>query len=117
MDVTFPEENPTTRVRHKQKGREPAVEDAKIIALFWARNEDAIAQTDAAYGRRLQLLANRILNNREDAEESVNDTYMEDWEAIPPQKPNYFFAFLAAVCRHLSLDKLDWKPFTAYPFR
>lgn len=85
------------------------LEDAKIIDLYWARNEDAIAQTDAAYGRKLHVLSNRILNNREDAEESVNDTYLKAWEVIPPQRPNYFYAFLASICRHLSFHRLDWK--------
>lgn len=85
------------------------VDDAKIIDLFWARSEDAIAQTDVIYGRKLNALANKILLNREDAEESVNDTYMQTWDTIPPQRPKYFFAFLASICRHLSLNKLDWK--------
>ena len=85
------------------------VDDAKIIDLFWARSEDAIAQTDVNYGRKLNTLANKILLNREDAEESVNDTYMQTWDTIPPQRPKYFFAFLASICRHLSLNKLDWK--------
>lgn len=85
------------------------MEDAKIIELFWARNENAIAETDAAYGKRLYALANRILNNREDAEESVSDTYMKTWEIIPPQCPVHFYAFLASVCRHLSFHKLDWR--------
>ena len=85
------------------------MEDANIIELFWARNEDAIAQTDAAYGRRLYTLANRILNNREDAEESVSDTYMKTWESIPPQRPVSFYAFLASICRHLALRRVDWR--------
>lgn len=51
------------------------MDDAKIIDLFWARNEEAIQETDKAYGRNLHVLANKILNNREDAEESVSDTY------------------------------------------
>lgn len=84
------------------------MEDAEIVELFWARNEDAIKETDAVYGRRLNALAKNILQSREDAEESVNDTYMETWKAIPPQRPRYFFAFLAAICRHLSLTRLDW---------
>ena len=84
------------------------MEDAKIVELFWARNEDAIKETDAVYGRRLNALARNILQSREDAEESVNDTYMETWKAIPPQRPRYFFAFLASICRHLSLTRLDW---------
>ena len=53
------------------------MEDAKIVELFWARNEDAIKETDAVYGRRLNALARNILQSCEDAEKSVNDTYME----------------------------------------
>lgn len=85
------------------------MEDAEIIDLFWERNEDAIAQTDAVYGRKLYMLANGILNNREDAEESVGDTYMKTWESIPPQRPVYFYAFIASICRHLSFHKVDWR--------
>ncbi len=84
------------------------MEDAKIIGLFWARDEAAIAQTDAAYGGKLKRLANKILNDWEDAEESVNDTYMEVWKVIPPPSPNCFYAFIASICRHLSLNKVDW---------
>lgn len=84
------------------------MEDAKIIDLFWARNEDAIAETDAAYGRKLRFLANKILNNLADAEESVSDTYMKTWEVIPPQRPVCFYAFIASICRHLSFHKADW---------
>ena len=34
---------------------------------------------------------------------------MQTWNTIPPHRPKYFFAFLASICRHLSLNKLDWK--------
>ena len=54
------------------------MEDAKIIALFWARKEQAVRETDLAYGRRLFALSHRILDVREDAQECVNDTY---WQA------------------------------------
>lgn len=85
------------------------MEDARIIALFWERNEQAIRETDAAYGRRLYLLANNILHNFEDVEESVSDTYMQTWNSIPPKRPQYLYAFLASVCRHVSFNRLDWK--------
>lgn len=85
------------------------MEDEKIIDLFWARNEDAITETDAAYGRKLRSLANKILTNLEDAEESVSDTYLKTWEIIPPQRPICFYAFIASICRHLSFHKVDWK--------
>jgi len=82
--------------------------DPQIIALFWARNEDAIRETDIAYGSRLYALSDRILRSARDAEESVSDTYMRAWETIPPQKPQYFFAYLAKLCRNFSLDRLRW---------
>ena len=84
------------------------MEDSKIIALYFARNEDAIRQTDAAYGRKLFQLAERILQDDQDAEESVSDTYLRAWDTIPPQKPRHFFGYLARICRHFALDRLDW---------
>ena len=85
------------------------MEDAKIIDLYFARSEDAIYQTDAVYGGRLFSLADRILHNAQDTEESVNDTYMKTWETIPPCRPTYFYGYLAKICRHFALGKLDWK--------
>ena len=85
------------------------MEDAKIIELFFQRNEQAVKETDAAYGRKLYVLSNNILDNREDAEESVSDTYMETWNSIPPKRPKYFYAFLASICRNMSFNRLDWR--------
>ena len=84
------------------------MEDAKIIALFFDRNEQAIKETDTTYGRKLFLLSNGILGDPEDAEESVSDTYMQAWKTIPPKRPRYFYAFLASICRHMSFNRLDW---------
>lgn len=83
--------------------------DANIIALYFQRDEGAIRETERAYGGKLYSVAQRIVECREDAEECVNDTYLKAWNAIPPQKPNYFYAFLAKICRHLAFGKLDWK--------
>ena len=82
--------------------------DSQIIALFWERNEDAIRETDAAYGRKLYAVSDKILRSTQDAEESVSDTYMRAWDTIPPQRPNYFFAYLAKICRNCSLSRLQW---------
>ena len=84
------------------------MEDSKILELYFARNEDAIRHTDDTYGRRLYHLADSIVKNGQDAEESVSDTYMQAWNTIPPQKPRYFFAYLAKICRNFALKKLDW---------
>ena len=85
------------------------MEDSKIIALYFARSEEAIRHTDATYGRSLFALADNIVHNDQDAEESVSDTYLRAWNTIPPQKPRHFFAYLATICRRFALDKLDWK--------
>ena len=85
------------------------MEDSKIIELFFARDEDAIKHTDDTYGRRLYQLADNIVRNGQDAEESVSDTYLKAWDTIPPRKPQYFFAYIAKICRHFALDRLDWK--------
>lgn len=85
------------------------MEDAQIIELYWARSEDAIKETDIAYGRKLHTLADRIVQNREDAQECVSDTYLKTWDTIPPQRPNYFFAYIAKICRNFALGVLDWK--------
>ena len=83
--------------------------DPNIIELYWARNEQAIEETDKTYGRTLLGLSQRILANKQDAEENVYDTYMRAWESIPPQRPLYFKAFLTKICRRLALDRLDWR--------
>ena len=82
--------------------------DSQIIALFWERNEDAIQETDTVYGCKLFVISDKILRSHQDAEESVSDTYMKAWETIPPQKPNYFFAYLAKICRNFSLRRIEW---------
>ena len=83
--------------------------DTNIIDLYWSRSEQAIEETDKAYGRTLLGLSQRILQNKQDAEENVYDTYMRAWESIPPQRPVYFKAFLTKICRCLALDRLDWR--------
>lgn len=84
------------------------MEDTQIIDLFFSRDQQAIQQTEKKYGRLCYHIAWNILSSREDAEESVSDTYMKAWENIPPTKPTFFYAYLAKICRFLAMGKLDW---------
>ena len=70
------------------------MEDTGIIDLYWQRNSLAIDETDKKYGRMCRRLAENILGDFRDGEECVNDTYMETWQRLPPQRPAYFAAFL-----------------------
>ena len=85
------------------------MEDETIIALYWRRSQQAIAETKKKYGSKLTGLAQRILSCLEDAEECVSDTYLTAWNTIPPQKPVYFFAYLAQITRRFAFGRLDYR--------
>ena len=85
--------------------------DKEIMDLFFARSERAIAETDAKYGRYCFQIAWNVLGNREDSQESVNDTYLTAWNTIPPRRPDVFSTFLARVTRHIAIDR--WRHDTA----
>lgn len=79
--------------------------DEDIVQLFWDRNEQAITETSSKYGSYCLSIAKNILGNHEDAEECVNDTYLNTWNSIPPQKPKILSAFLGKIVRNLSFNK------------
>ena len=81
------------------------MEDKEIIGLYLDRNEQAIAATSEKYGSYCKSISVNILKNDEDAEECVNDTYMKTWNAIPPQIPVIFSAFLGKIVRNISFNK------------
>lgn len=83
------------------------MEDREIIELYFARDEQAIAQTEVKYGRICMSIAGNILHSREDSEECVNDTYLTAWNLIPPELPRRFPAYLAKIVRNLALKFLE----------
>lgn len=84
------------------------MDDAKIIDLYFTRNESAITETANKYGSYLNQIAYNILRCREDTEEIVEDCYLATWNAIPPAKPVVFKHFLSRITRNLSFDRLDY---------
>ena len=81
------------------------MKDAQIIDLYWQRNEQAINASNDQYGSFCKRVAMNILNNNEDSEECVNDTWHKAWDNIPPQKPNSLAAFFGRITRNLSLSR------------
>ena len=81
------------------------MEDTDIIALYFRRSEEAITETDQKYGRYCYSISHNILNNPEDAEETVSDTYLEAWNTMPPHRPPVLITFLGRITRHLSIDR------------
>ena len=86
--------------------KEDVMQDEKIIALYWQRDQSAIDETDKKYGVQLRGLSYGILSDREDAEECVSDTYMAVWNSLPPQRPKRLRAYAAAIVRNLSLRRV-----------
>ena len=80
------------------------MEDAQIVSLYWDRDERAIGETDKKYGKYLHTIAYNILADREDASESVNDTYLAAWDSMPPHKPAVLSTYLGKITRRVSID-------------
>ena len=88
------------------------MDDKQIVELYFARSEKAISETAVKYGGYCYSIANNILSNKEDAEESVNDTYLAAWNNMPPRHPSILATFLGKITRYISLDR--WKSRSAY---
>lgn len=80
------------------------MEDKQIVDLYWERSERAIHETEKKYGRYCHYIAYRILENREDAEEVVNRTYLKAWDTIPPHRPELLKPYMGMLARQLALD-------------
>lgn len=80
--------------------------DNDIIELFWNRDERAIKMTDMRYGRYINSLQFNILGNKEDVEECRNDTYLQLWRRIPPNRPKTFVAFLSKIAHDIAVSYL-----------
>lgn len=81
------------------------MEDQKIVELFFARSEDALAEVSVKYGGLIKKIAMNVLNNAADAEECANDTYMALWENIPPQRPQSMIGYICRLARNISVNR------------
>ena len=78
--------------------------DSEIVNLYWKRSEQAVVETAKKYGKYCHTIAYNILENTEDSEECVNDTYLSAWRTIPPKKPSVLRTFLGRLTRNISID-------------
>ena len=84
---------------------EAIIGDDEIIALYWKRDEAAIAETDRKYRGYLHTVAWNIVKDEQDCEECLNDTYLKTWNSIPPQRPSCLKAFLTKITRTIAIDR------------
>lgn len=81
------------------------MDDSTIVDLYWQRDERALAETAAKYGPYCMKISMNILNDRQESEENVNDTYLQAWNAIPPHRPAGLSSFLGKIARNLALNR------------
>lgn len=82
--------------------------DEQIVDLFLTRSEKAIYEAKEKYEKYCYNIAYNVLHNSEDSEECVNDTYLQAWNTIPPQKPNFLASFLGRITRNLAINKYKY---------
>lgn len=80
------------------------MEDARIVQMYWDRDEKAIEVTAEKYGAYCHTIAYQIVENDADAEECVNDTYLRAWDSMPPHRPKILRTFLAKITRNLAFN-------------
>lgn len=81
------------------------MEDSKIVALCWDRQEQAIEEASRKYGHYCMQIALRILGNAEDARECVNDTWQGAWDSIPPNRPDNLGTYLGKLTRRICMKR------------
>lgn len=81
------------------------MDDSRIISLYWERDQSAIPATAEKYGGYCTSIARNILENEEDAEECVNDTWLGAWNSMPPHRPGMLSTFLGKITRNLSFNR------------
>lgn len=81
------------------------MDDDKIVALYWERDEKAIEETDFKYKKYLFSIAYNMVHDRLACEDCLNDTYLGAWNAIPPSRPNVLKAFLTTITRRVAIKR------------
>ncbi len=80
-------------------------DDTDILALYRARDQKAIAETDKKFGSLCRRIAQGILGSHEDAEECCNDALFRLWEAIPPAEPQNLGAYCVTTVRNIACNR------------
>ena len=89
--------------------RREKITDERIIELYFSRDESAISVTDEVYGAMLYRVAYNILHDSLDCEECKNDTYLGVWNAIPPERPLKFPAFITQIVKRIAVNRYKEK--------
>ena len=80
------------------------MEDSKIIELLFLRCETALGAIEKKYCSTCMKIAMNVLNDYQEAEECVNDTFLGVWNSIPPNKPDPLSSYVFRITRNIALN-------------
>lgn len=82
------------------------MEDEQIIRLLFERNEAALSAVSQKYGRYCEIIVKNVIGDASDTEECFNDTLLDVWNSIPPNKPENLRSYVGKIARNNALDRL-----------
>lgn len=83
--------------------------DNELMRLVQKRNLDALKELYARYEQLLFSVAMKVLSNRQEAEETVQDVWLKVWnksELFDIRKSTKFSSWIIQICHHTAIDKL-----------
>ena len=81
------------------------MDEIDIITMLNDRDQSVITAIASKYEAYCRHIAINILDNDEDVEECLNDTYMTVWESIPPNNPENLTAYIGKITRNLAFNQ------------
>ena len=81
--------------------------DKQIIEKLFARSEEALEALSRRFRGLCMSISRAILGSSEDAEECFNDTLLQVWDSIPPDRPDNLTAYVAKIDRNIALNRLN----------
>jgi len=80
--------------------------DDGIIELLFKRDESALEKIQEKYGQLIKQIAFNLFKCSSTADECLNDTLLDIWNSIPPNKPVSISSYACMLARRRSIDRL-----------
>ncbi len=90
----------------KRDKKATLLDEEEIVRLYLSRDETAIRMTELKYNSSLRRIAWRMLQNEQDVEEVLNDTYLRVWQTIPPNHPDNFGGYVTAILKNVTMSRV-----------
>ena len=82
------------------------MESTEIVKLLFERDESALSHIQTDYGSLIKSIAFNLLKSDAVAEECLNDTLMDIWNTIPPEKPKSIVSYACMIVRRRAIDRI-----------